>query len=125
MILEVRIISDEITPWLVQTQEKLSSDRFWTRALLPMMEHLQRYAAGISPVLTGSYAGSHQVSVSGRTVALGIDPTARNAVSGELVERYAGAVEELHQVYARTWEEAERMADEALENAAKELGFGN
>jgi len=125
MSFEIRIGTDEVTPWLAEVGAKLSDDRAWLSVLLPVMEGLQRFAVSISPVVTGSYAGSHRLSVSGREVKLSIDPTARNTVSDVLVWRYAGAVEERHQVYARTDAQAERLAARVLEDLAKEMGFGN
>jgi len=123
MTLETRVVSDEITPWLADVSAKLGNRAWWLKAMLPAMEGLQRFAVGISPVVTGSYAGSHRVSVSGETVKLSVDPTARNTKTGQLVQRYAGAVEERHQVYTRTWAEAEQAADAALEDMAKDLGL--
>ena len=125
MSFEISIVRDEITPWLADVSEKLHGDSNWIRAIMPAMEDLQRFVVGISPVVTGSYAGSHRLSVSGREVKLSIDPSSRNIKTGQLVQRYAGAVEERHQVYAQGWEEAERLARRALEDLAEEMGFGN
>jgi len=124
MTLELRITSDEITPWLEEVIGKLTSDRWWVKVMRPGMETLQRYATDISPVVTGSYAGSHRLFENGREITLAIDPTARNVKTGTQVQRYAGAVEERHQVYARVGERAEQVAEQVLDNLAEELGFG-
>ena len=66
------------------------------------MERLQRYAVSISPFGTGAYRGAHRLAIERSKATLSIDPTARNPVSGELVTRYAGAIEDRHEVYGRT-----------------------
>lgn len=118
-----RIISDEITPWLAEVSEKLTDDQWWLRAIRPEMGGLQRFAAEISPVVTGSYAGSHRLAVEGRVVELSIDPAARNISTGGLVARYAHPVEERHQVYGQVWARTGGAAERALEVLAKDLGL--
>ena len=66
------------------------------------MERLHRFAVDVSPFGTGAYQSAHRLVVGRSRATLSIDPTARNPVSGELVTRYAAAVEAEHQVYART-----------------------
>lgn len=114
---------EEAQAFLQKLKVKVSSDATWQRPLGGFGLQLERYASSISPVVTGSYAGAHRATVDGKTLELSIDPGARNSVSGVPVIRYAGPVEERHQVYARTGEYALRMAVDVLENVIKELGL--
>ena len=95
----------------------LSADKVAGKA----MASLQRYAAGISPVVTGAYQGSHMVTMDRWKATLSIDPSATNPTSGVLVTRYAGAVEDRYAVYGRTGEMAAGMADQIAEEIAREV----
>jgi hypothetical protein len=74
-----------------------------------VIKGLHRVAFQISPVDTGSYRASHKTSVKGFDARLYIDPAARNTRTGATVTSYAGAVEEMYNVYGRTANEADRM----------------
>ena len=91
---------DEAQAWLDAMSERAASAAEWTKTLDAIGEASRRVAVSISPVVTGSYAGSHRVVASGMTVELSINPLARNGKTP--VTAYAGAVERRHQVYGRT-----------------------
>lgn len=98
-------------------------DADWSGLLGKMGHGLRRYAATISPVITGSYRDSHRAVVDDKTMTLSIDPAARNTATGVLVTRYAGPVEQRHQVYGQTFIKACRMAVTVLEDLLKEKGL--
>lgn len=110
---------EEAQAFLAELRRKAAGD--W-KAIEDLGHDLVRYAVSVSPIVTGSYAGAHRLSMEGKTATISIDPTARNTKTGMPVTRYAGAVEARHQVYGRTGEEANRLAVTATEDLAKELG---
>lgn len=109
---------NELQGYLDSLISKLTSSTFWAQ-LGNILEKARRYAASISPVVTGSYRGSHRVVIGAMSATLSIDPTARNG--DMLVSRYAGSVEQRHQVYARTFAYSQRLAVEGAEVIGGEL----
>ena len=99
------------------------TDADWLEPLEKLGQGLRRYTASISPVITGSYRDSHRAVVDGSTMTLSIDPMARNTVSGGLVTRYAGPVEQKHQVYGSAFVRAVRMAVTMLEGLLRGKGL--
>ncbi len=97
------------------------SDLDWQGPLEAGGRSLVRFAASISPVVTGSYAGAHRATVDGKTLTLSIDPMARN--KSVPVTRYAGAVEERHQVYARSAVQGVQIGAQVLEDILKKVGL--
>lgn len=112
---------EEFQEYLEVMGARLASKDFWEIALGGAMEKARRYAASISPVVTGSYRGAHRVTVGRMCATLSIDPTARNTASGGLVRRYAGPVEKRHRVYARTASQLLGLAERAGEGLLEEL----
>ena len=93
----------------------LESTALWAPASSSAAEVLRRYAASISPVITGSYQGAHAVFPRGMGAVMTIDPAARNTRSGAPVTSYAGFVEERHDVYGRTAQEMSRAGVAGVE----------
>lgn len=101
---------EEVEAFLQDVITKLKSETVWD--LESLMGEARRFAAEISPEVTGSYKAAHRVVVSQNQVMLGIDPSARNRVTGGLVSRYAADVENRHQVYAKVLVFLNRLAAE-------------
>lgn len=112
---------NEALAYFSALRAKIVSDATWRGPLERFGGRIRRYAASISPVITGSYQASHREAVSGKSVSLSISLAARNTATGTLVTRYAGPVEERHHVYARTWVEMTRLAVTILEDVARRL----
>lgn len=98
-------------------------DADWSSLLEKMGHGLRRYAATISPVITGSYRDSHRAVVDGKVMTLSIDPAARNTATDVLVTRYAGSVERKHQVYGSAFVKAVRMAVTMAEDLLRGKGL--
>jgi len=98
-----------------------ASTAFWQQYLREEMEDALEYARLISPVVTGSYQGSHRVAISGMQATLSVDPTARNVKSNVLVTRYAPSVEARHQVYKRTAAHLDRISGKGAAALARKL----
>lgn len=97
----------ELRAYLDRLRERvLSTGPF----LAKIMRRARRYAASISPVVTGSYRRAHRVTSGDMWAELSIDPCARNTRTGVSVSRYAGPVEARHGVYDRTKSYAQRLA---------------
>lgn len=109
---------EEAQSYLLSLAQKAEGN--W-EALEDLATGLVRYAVSISPVVTGSYAGSHRATFQGKTATISIDPTARNSETGQPVIRYAGSVEARHRVYGQVWAEANRLAVSTVEDLGKEL----
>lgn len=99
----------EARSFLVGIGERADSEAFWNAALGQMMEETRRFAADISPVITGSYRAAHTVTVASLSAIMTIDPSARNTVSGVPVTQYAWPVEDRHQVYEQAGRQLERI----------------
>ena len=95
----------------------------WSVAMTALGAELVRYATSISPVITGSYAGSHRSTVIFKGVELSIDPSARNIISRTRVIDYADSVENRHSVYARTFGQLPRLAVAAEDVIFEEMGL--
>jgi len=78
----------------------------WDAFTTAIGTEILRYAVSISPVVTGAYQRAHEVVVGDKTLALRINPQARNPVSGADVVSYAGGVEARHAVYEQVYETA-------------------
>lgn len=98
-----------------------ASASFWQRYLREEMDDALEHARLISPVVTGSYQGSHRVAISGLQATLSIDPTARNVKSNVLVARYAPSVETRHRVYARTAAYLDQISGKGAADLARRL----
>jgi len=105
---------DELVDYLDGICVKLSSNDFWGRELVDILGEARRYAASISPVITGSYRDAHRVVVGTMGAELSIDPVARNTSTGIRVTRYAAPVEDRHYVYARTNAFVDRLSIDAI-----------
>lgn len=125
MSLEPVIVRDEITPWLFRVSKQLSDSKRWMSRLMPAVRGLQRFLRGISPVITGSYRASHQITIGKNVIRLGVNPAARNTATNILVSKYAPRVEEKWHVYAHGADQAERVFTRVLGELAEELGFGD
>lgn len=99
------------------------TDSDWQRPLEKAGRELVRYAASVSPIVTGSYAGAHRATVAGPGVTLFISPVARNTATGTLVSRYAMAVEGRHQVYAMAAVKAAQIGVDVLEDVLEGKGL--
>lgn len=110
--LELRGV-EEIFDLLLEWERLLSSGEAFEPATLAAAEEFRRYAASISPVVTGAYQGAHVVIGQRMGAVMTIDPTAMNLVTGTPVCRYAGPVEEYHGVYQRTFDQAAGRAGAA------------
>jgi len=99
------------------------TDADWQKSLEKMGGELRRFAASVSPVITGSYRDSHRAVVDRKIMTLSIDPAARNTATGTPVTRYAGAVEQRHHVYAGTFFRAIRLAVTVLEDLLRGKGL--
>jgi len=85
------------------------------------LEGGRRTAVSLSPVVTGSYAGSHRITVDADRAGLGINPDARNTATGTPVTDYAGAVEDRHHVYERVLREVPRLVTRAAELSLRQI----
>jgi hypothetical protein len=113
--------ADEVQEAIDQIMEVASGS--WATALEPLGVSMYRNAVSISPVVTGSYAGAHRITVGDKVVTLEIDPQSRNFISGGLVTDYAGAVERRHSVYSRTADVMYRLAADVENVLAEEMGL--
>jgi len=112
---------EEVQVYLDDLVVKLESSEFWDPELAGILEEARRFAASISPVVTGSYRAAHRVVVGNMRATLSIDPAARNSATGTPVSRYAANVEERHGVYARTFAYTERLAVRGAEAIGRNL----
>lgn len=105
---------DEAIAYLDKWIAQLKSEELWSSATVAAAEELRRYAASISPVVTGAYQRSHVViPQQGMIAMMTIDPRAINPTSGTPVTQYAGPVEGHHHIYQRTFDRAAAHAGEA------------
>jgi len=111
----------EALDYLAKVRKRVASTAFYQPFLRKVIGQGVSYARAISPVVTGSYRASHRDAVAGLTATLDIDPTARNVVSNCFVTRYAGPVEERHQVYGRTAVYLEKIAEQSLGELSRRL----
>lgn len=95
----------------------------WKGPLGALGERVRRYAASISPVITGSYRDAHRFAMSYRQAEVSIDPSARNTASGVLVSSYAQPVEDRHRVYGRTFDQVGRLAVQVEQELFEEMGL--
>lgn len=114
---------EEAQAYLANISEEVKDDASWRGPMGKFGEALRRYAVSISPIVTGSYANAHTVSVSGKGVGLFISPVARNTKTGALVSRYAGAVEGRHRVYAMTAVKGADLAPDVLQEVLEGIGL--
>jgi len=94
----------------------------WDNPLRGIGTGATRYAASISPVVTGSYKGAHRFAVNGKELTLFIDPSAKNGRTGVAVTSYAGDVERRHSVYGQVSAQIGRLAAQWPDEMARELG---
>ena len=118
--LDVRGVQEALD-YLAKVRKRAASVAFYQPFLRKVIGQGVSYARAISPVITGSYRGAHRDAVAGLTATLDIDPTARNTVSNCFVTRYAGAVEERHQVYGRTAVYLEKISEQSLAELSRRL----
>jgi len=111
----------EVIAYLEKVRKRAMSAAFFQPFLRSAIGKGRGYAQAISPVVTGSYRSAHRDQVSGLTATLDIDPAARNAVSNVFVTRYAGPVEENHQVYGRTAVYLEKISEQSLAELSRRL----
>ena len=112
---------EEAQAYLDEVNTRLGSDEFWDPELGAILEEARRFAASISPVVTGSYQAAHRVVVGQIQATLSIDPAARNTTTGVPVSRYAAGVEERHGIYVRTGEFVQRLAARGAEAIGEAL----
>ncbi len=98
------------------------TDKDWKGPLEKAGRELVRYAASVSPIVTGSYANAHRAMVAGTGVTLFISPVARNTATGTLVSRYAMVVEGRHQVYAMAAVKGAEMGLDILDDVLEGKG---
>lgn len=114
---------EEAATLLADWERLLQSPDLWDDTTGVAAEEFRRYAMNISPVITGAYRGSHVIIQDRMAAAVAIDEGAINPVSGEGVTRYAGAVEDRHHVYQRTFDQMARLAGVAgIEVILERLG---
>lgn len=109
----------ELQAYLDEVTKNLGDEEAW--GLGEILEEARRFAASISPVVTGSYRAAHRVVVGQMQATLSIDPAARNSATGIPVSRYAASVEERHRVYARTAMHTRRLAVRGAEAIGENL----
>ena len=85
------------------------------------MGEIHRFAISVSPYATGAYQWAHRIVMGKEKATLSIDPAARNPDSGQPVIRYAGAVEDMYQVYGRTAAVASSLANRATRRIIQEV----
>lgn len=121
-MIELRVEGlQEVVAYLEKIRKRAASTAFWQVFLRAVVGKGRGYAQAISPVVTGSYRSAHRDQVSGVTATLDIDPAARNTVSNIFVTRYAGNVEENHQVYGRTAVYLEKISEQSLNELSRRL----
>lgn len=111
----------EVVAYLEKVRKRAVSIAFWQVFLRGVIGKGRGYAQSVSPVITGSYRSAHREEVVGLTAILDIDPAARNTVSNVFVTRYAGPVEERHQVYGRTATHLAKISEQSLGKLARRL----
>ncbi len=122
VILEIEGILEAID-FLADLARLVSSEEVWIPTTAAAGEELRRYAMSISPVITGAYRSAHRVYPGPMRSVLTPDPSVRNPVSGVPVVRYAGFVEDRHQVYERTFAVAgERAAVMGVDTLLRGMG---
>lgn len=114
---------EEAQAYLSGIESKIKSDASWQGPMGKFGETLKRYASSTSPIVTGSYANAHTVTVSGKGVELFISPVARNTKTGALVSQYAGIVEGRHRVYAMAAVKGADLAIDVLQEVLEGIGL--
>lgn len=118
--LDVRGVQEALD-YLAKVRKRAASVAFYQPFLCKIIGQGRGYAQATSPVITGSYRAAHRDAVAGLTATLDIDPTARNVISNCFVTRYAGSVEENHQVYGRTAVHLEKISEQSLAELSRRL----
>lgn len=85
------------------------------------LEEVHRFAVSVSPYDTGAYQGAHRMAIGKDKAVLSIDPAARNPRTGHPVTRYAGAVEDMYQVYGRTAAVAGSLSERVTRRIIQEV----
>lgn len=111
----------EALDYLAKVRKRAASVAFYQPFLRKVIGQGISYVRAISPVITGSYRAAHRDAVAGLTATLDVDPAARNTVSNCFVIRYAGSVEENHQVYGRTAVYLEKISEQNLGKLSRRL----
>ena len=105
--------AEEVQQYIRKLGKALDSHKFWRSAFGPLLEVGRRFAVSISPVDSGAYAASHRSAVKGKVGELFVDPLARSAGGGRVID-YAGVIEWREGVYRNTFAPVNRLAVSAV-----------